>query len=113
MRSVIYGALITAFLACAGTAQAANDLDGKALLCEPRKPVPHRFYGLVFDQGKVSRHEVDGYSKVIAYTKPYGLDGTRFATWSWYTCGGSCVLDRETLKRALLDPYTDQCAVSS
>ncbi len=30
MRSVFYGVLLTVFVACAGSVQAANDLDGKA-----------------------------------------------------------------------------------
>ena len=50
MRSVIYGAIITVFLASAGTVQAANELDGKALLCTSiHKTYP--VYGLVFDKG--------------------------------------------------------------
>ena len=67
MRSVIYGAIITVFLASAGTVQAANDLDGKALLCSSNLTYP--VYGLVFDQGKVSRWQVDGYSKGSPYMK--------------------------------------------
>ena len=50
MRSVIYGALITTFLASAGTVQAANELDGKALLCISGNST-HPHCGLVFDKG--------------------------------------------------------------
>jgi len=34
MRSVVYGAIITAFLASAGTVHAENELDGKSLICK-------------------------------------------------------------------------------
>ena len=85
MRSVIYGALITAFLASAETVHAAGELDGKSLLCEPSNRGPHLFYGLVFDQGKVARHDVKGYSKVIAYNRPYRLEGTKLVRWGTYS----------------------------
>ena len=50
MRSVIYGTLITVFLVTAGTVQAANDLDGKALLC-----VGTDRYGITFTDGKATK----------------------------------------------------------
>jgi hypothetical protein len=105
MRSVIYGAIITAFLACAGTVQAANDLNGKALLCVSEDMI-HPVYGLVFDQGKVTRWNVSGYSKVTAYQeKPYWLIGTQRVGWYGLRLAR---LYRETLK---VD--NDQCSISS
>lgn len=64
MRSVIYGTLITAFLVSAGTVLAANDLDGKALLCKNKYSKTNPYDGFVFDAGKVTKWEVNGYSKV-------------------------------------------------
>jgi len=94
MRSAIYGVIFTAFLVIPCVAQGDSaekqfpapnyeshrtgikgELDGKALLCTSKSQI-NPVFGLIFDQGKVSRHEVDGYSKVIEYTKPYDLDGT-------------------------------------
>ena len=63
---MIYGALITVFLASAGTVQAANDLDGKALICLTKSD-NNSIYGLVFDLGRVTRWQVEGYSKVALY----------------------------------------------
>ena len=104
MRSVIYGALFTVFLACAGTVQAANDLDGKSLLCRSI----HLTYGLVFDQGKVTRYEVEGYSKTTAFTKPYYLDGTHKVFW------GGVGLNRKTLQvGSMFQSEPDQCSISS
>ena len=71
MRSVIYGALITLFLASVGTVQ-AGELDGKSLFCTS-KDMTHPVYGLVFDQGKVTKHDVHGYSKIIPYKNNYFL----------------------------------------
>ena len=50
MRSVFYGVLLTVLVACAGTVHAANDLDGKAILCWSDSVI-HPVYGLVFDKG--------------------------------------------------------------
>ena len=108
MRSVIYGTLFTVFLACTGTVQAANDLDGKALLCtDPNINSTNPVYGLVFDQGMVTRLEVDGYSKVTAYNKrPYRLVGTKQVRWGRdpYT---------HTLNRETLEIGNAQCSISS
>jgi hypothetical protein len=104
MRSVIYGVLITVFLASAGTVQAANDLDGKALLCTSKsyyQPV----YGLVFDKGKVSRWELNGYSKAIDYKNKYYLRGLKSVYW---VSQGSFLLNRETLKIG-----GEQCSIST
>ena len=106
MRSVIYGALITVFLASAGTVQAAmesNELDGKALLCASKSKT-YPVYGLVFDKGKVSRWIVEGYSKKIAYNRSYRLFGTKRVSWA----GAGGILFRETLKVG-----NDQCSISS
>jgi len=103
MRSVIYGALFTIFLASAGTVQAANDLDGKALLCYSTNRT-HPVYGLVFDKGKVSRWQVKGYSKVTAYNRTYSLHGTERVYWNSPTG----YLDRETLKVG-----NNQCSIST
>ena len=101
MRSLFWGPLVTVFVACAGTVQAANDLDGKALLCVS-KNVNDPGYGLVFDQGKVTRHDVKGYSKVITYNRPYRLEGTELVRWGTY------LLHRETLVF-----FGDQCSLST
>ncbi|MGY8993740.1 MAG: hypothetical protein ACKVK8_06270 [Rhodospirillales bacterium] len=53
----IRGAIITVFLASAGTVKAANNLDGKALLCSSASTI-RPVYGLVFDKGKVSRWQL-------------------------------------------------------
>ena len=96
--------MIAMFLASAGTVQAADDLDGKAVLCtayngsSTNNPV----YGLIFLKGYVSKWVVMGYSKTTQYTKRYNLNGTKMVSWAF----GS--LNRETLKN-----YKDQCAVSS
>ena len=105
MRSVIYGALFTAFLASAGTMQ-AGELDGKALLCVSQDKI-HPVYGYVFDKGKVTRRQVKGYSKVIKYTKTYSLRGTSIVIWP---LGRSRVtlLNRKTLKI-----NSDQCSIST
>ena len=106
MRSLFWGPLVTVFVACAGTVQAANDLDGKALLCVS-KNVNDPVYGLVFDQGMVTRLEVDGYSKVTAYNKrPYRLVGTKQVRWGRdpYT---------HTLNRETLEIGNAQCSISS
>jgi len=86
--------------------QAANDLDGKALLCVS-KNVNDPVYGLVFDQGKVTKHVVKGYSKVIAYNRPYWLEGTQEVLWQILS-GFSRSLDRETLVF-----FGDQCSLST
>ena len=76
MRSVIYGTLITAVLVGAGTVQAANDLDGKALLCKNKYSNTNPYHGFVFDAGKVTKWEVKGYSKVKPNPiSPHRLEG--------------------------------------
>jgi hypothetical protein len=118
MRSAIYGVIFTVFLASAGTVQAANGLDGKSLLCTSKSQI-NPVFGLIFDQGKVSRHEVDGYSKVIEYTKPYDLDGTNTVHW-WFTNIHRASHDRETLRVTVSGPlenpswgYPHLCSISS
>ena len=64
MRSIIFEIFITSFLACAGTVQ-AGDLDGESLFCKA-DDTTHPVYGLLFDQGKVTRWQVDGFSKMKA-----------------------------------------------
>jgi hypothetical protein len=101
MRSVIYGVLITVFLASAGTVQ-AGELDGKALLCTTNYSIHYPVYGLVFDKGKVRKLVVEGYSKTILYTQEYFLTGTKVVNWL------NSALNRETLKIG-----SDQCSISS
>jgi hypothetical protein len=101
MRSVIYGTLITLFLASAGIVQ-AGELDGKALLCTS-KYTTQPVYGLVFDKGKVTKWQITGYSKSTEYNHNYRLDGTTVVRWLSYH-----FLNRETLKA-----NNDQCAISS
>jgi hypothetical protein len=109
MRSVIYGTLITVFLASAGTVQAANDLDGKALLCGIKYGKYTPYHGYVFDAGKVTRWGVRGYSKVMSYHRPkkYFLDGSNKVTW-YDNRQIDRSLDRQTLKVNGL-----QCKISS
>jgi hypothetical protein len=104
MRSVIYGTIITVFLASAGTVQAANELDGKALLCTS-KHRDHPIYGLVFNGGQVSRWQFKGYSKVISYKSEYRFQGLKKV---WWFRQGSSLLNRETLKIG-----GDQCSIST
>ena len=80
MRSVFYGVLLTVLVACAGTVHAANDLDGKAILCGSDSVI-HPVYGLVFEKGTVSRYQVDGYSRRLSYIEPYLLVGTSLVEW--------------------------------
>jgi len=104
MRSVIYGALITVFLASAGTVQ-AGELDGKALLCtDGNLATKYPIYGLVFEQGKVSRHDVNGYSKFIKYNskyRPWGTDLIMSNAW------------RYPLNRKTLIFGSSKCSLSS
>ena len=84
------------FLASAGTVQAANDLDGKALFCKVKYTSVYPVYGLIFDQGKVTRWQVNGYSKTTSYrNKKYHVRGTRYITWDF---PANVTLDRHTLK---------------
>ena len=107
MRSVIYGTLIMAFLASAGTVQAANDLDGKALRCLT-KSENNPVYGLVFDSGRVTRWQIEGYSKVALYeNRNYHLNGTDKVYWH------SNDLYRRSLNRKTLKTGNDQCEISS
>ena len=101
MRSVFIGTILTIFLAHAGTVQAANGLDGKAVFCISGSE-PRFYYGLEFDQGKVTKHDVKGYSKVTAYNRPYTLEGTKLVRWGTY------LLHRETLVF-----FGDQCSLST
>ncbi len=106
MRLIIYGTLLTVFVVCAGAVQAANDLDGKALFCKYKFGGSIPFYGLVFSQGEVTRHEVRGYSKTIAYKVKYHIKGTNEVRWR--VTGRWTTLNRETLKVNI-----DQCSFSS
>ena len=107
MRSIIYGALITVFLASAGTVQAANDLDGKALICLTKSD-NNSIYGLVFDLGRVTRWQVEGYSKVALYeNRNYHLNGTEKVYWH------NNELYRQSLSRETLKTGNDQCEISS
>jgi len=104
MRSVIYGSVITVVLAFAGMAQAANDLDGKALLCQdkPESRKDNPCYGFVFDDGKVKKWEVRGYSKVFSDPNAYSVIGPTQVIWRGH------VLNRQTLSVNGI-----QCKISS
>ena len=65
MKLVIMATAVTFLFATVAEARAANELDGKALLCKNKYETAHPVIGLSFDDGKVSRHEVTGYSKII------------------------------------------------
>jgi len=104
MRTVIYGTLLTIFLASVGTVQASNELDGKALLCSDHKGIA---YGLLFDKGKVSEIMANGHSKTVTYTKNYRVSGTKAVKWSSYQ------LNRETLTVEFMGLSLDQCSISS
>jgi len=107
MRSIIYGTLITVFLASAGTVQAANDLDGKVLICLTKSD-NNSIYGLVFDLGRVTRWQVEGYSKVALYeNRNYHLNGTDKVYWH------NNELYRRSLNRKTLKTGNDQCEISS
>lgn len=111
MRSTIYAVIFSTLFWCVGTAEAANDLDGKALLCkDSRLDTDHPFYGLVFEKGKVTRIHVDGYSKVSPYRdKDYNLRGTKEVWWHYVPFREWTIsLNRETLK-----VKGDQCKISS
>ena len=106
-RSIIYGTLITMFLVSAGAVRAANDLDGKALLCFTKSD-NNSIYGLVFDLGRVTRWQVEGYSKVALYeNRNYHLNGTDQVYWH------SNDLYRRSLNRKTLKTGNDQCEISS
>ena len=93
------------FLASAGTVQAANELDGKALLCTSKsyyQPV----YGLVFDKGKVSKWGMVGSSKKILYSVTYEFDGIKKVKWFYYP-------QLHYLNRQTLGVNFDQCSISS
>jgi hypothetical protein len=113
MRSVFIGTILTIFLAHAGTVQAANGLDGKAVFCISGSE-PRFYYGLEFDQGKVTKHDVKGYSKVIAYRVSYRLEGT-YQVWVATAPVAVWVLNRETLKVGShhIHPQGNQCSLFS
>jgi hypothetical protein len=107
MRSAIYGVIFTAFLASAGIVQ-AGDLDGKSLFCTDVSDKTHPVYGLVFDQGKVTRWEVNGFSKTNPYAgKSYTTKGTRYIQWH-----SSRILIQK-LDRHTLKVYGDQCSITT
>lgn len=93
MRLIIVALTVTLFVGSVETVQAANELDGKALLCTNKYDNAHPVIGLSFDDGKVSRHEVTGYSKTIKYKRTYWLVGTHGVNWV-----GNISLSRETLR---------------
>jgi hypothetical protein len=107
MRSAIYGVIFTAFLASAGIVQ-AGVLDGKSLFCTNTSDKTHPVYGLVFEQGEVTRWQVDGFSKTKRYEgKSYTTKGTRYI--QWHSSGLHYPkLDRQTLKI-----YSHQCSITT
>ena len=95
MRSLFYGILLTISFAFEENVQAANELNGKAVLCKSSNTQfrpSHPVWGLTFVGGKVIRHEVNGFSLTRRLGSPYTLSGTTTVTWS------SGYLDRITLK---------------
>jgi hypothetical protein len=107
MRSTIYAVIFSTLFWCAGTAQAANDLDGKAVWCEDWH------YGYVFRQGLVISYTYHGYSIVDVSHGKYNLEGTRFVKWM----GMEFKLDRQTLRltsrSGIKGSKSTPCAVSS
>ena len=96
------------FLAGAGTVLAANDLDGKALLCKSNLSKSTPVYGLAFDSGKVTRWQTEGYSKRILYeNRNYHLKGSGEVYWH------NNELYRQSLSRETLKTGNDQCKISS
>ena len=93
MRLIIVATTVTLLFATVGAVKAANELDGKALLCNNKYETAHPVIGLSFDDGKVSRHEVTGYSKIVKYQRTYWLVGTHGVNWV-----GNISLNRETLR---------------
>ena len=93
MKLIIVAAAVTLLIATVGEVRAANELDGKALLCNNKYETAHPVIGLSFDDGKVSRHEVTGYSKTVKYQRTYWLVGTHGVNWV-----GNISLNRETLR---------------
>ena len=95
MRSLFYVMLLTISFAFEGNVLAANELNGKAVLCKSSitqfRP-SHPVWGLTFVGGKVIRHEVNGFSITRRLGSPYTLTGTTTVTWS------SGYLNRSTLK---------------
>jgi hypothetical protein len=78
------------------SAFAANDLDGKAFVCEcaDNTRCPH---GFIFGNGKVCKYSVNGYRVIRNYDISYYLKGTNKVTWNpSYTL--YTTLYRETLK---------------
>ena len=108
MRSVVYGSAIIAVLAFVGMAQAANALDGKAILCKDHLNKNNPYFGFVFDAGKVTRWEVQGYLKVNPYyvSPSYFLIGPDEVLWDGKH--GKQRLNRRTLRIGF-----HQCSVSS
>ena len=62
---------------------AGEYLDGKALFCTSKSDKRYPVYGLVFDQGKVTKYQLAGYSKVRGYLKPreFYLIGSHIVEW--------------------------------
>jgi hypothetical protein len=84
-----------------------GDLDGKSLFCTDLDNKTHPVYGLVFEQGKVTRWQVDGFSKKKPYEgNTYYARGTRYIRWH----RGNLIInfDRHTLK---VDG--DQCLITT
>ena len=111
MRSTFYGIFLSVLVAYAGHSQAANDLDGKSLLCKkshknPTSPI----YGLMFDKGHVERYEIEGYSKVKKYRVKYNLIGTKVVSWFPLHFGND---ERLNLNRETLMIGSHQCYISS
>ncbi len=93
MRPIIFATTAAFLFAPVGAAQAATELDGKALLCNNKYETARPVIGLSFDDGKVSRHEVTGYSKTVKYKRTYWLVGTHGVNWV-----GNISLNRKTLR---------------
>ena len=70
MKLIIVAAAVTLLIATFGEVRAANELDGKALLCNNKYETAHPVIGLSFDDGKVSRHQVTGYGPQVSGFRP-------------------------------------------
>jgi len=78
-------AFITLLFAFGGNVHAANDLDGKAVLC------PNYAIGFVFDKGHVTAYTAQGYEIKKGTAYQYYLVGTNKVKW------GNLTLDRRSL----------------
>jgi len=91
------------------TGSQANEVDGTALLCKSSSSVAsHPIFGLTFENGKVFRFEVNGFSISRKLGYPYTLVGTERVNWRNNFGNQDCV-NRKTLKTC----WEIQCSIST